>query len=73
MDTLAVNLGLIAIIIFQQCFYLKQIQKLVDKLMSRSYMEYQQTNQPVVTREVPQETPPLPEDLRTLQPFTVPY
>lgn len=39
---LIVILGLIACVCFQQWFYLKQIQKLIDKIMAGNYSAYSQ-------------------------------
>lgn len=57
-----VELALIGIIVFQQVYYMRQVQKLVDKLMSRSFHEYKvaETVKPreTVKKEVPQEFVP---------------
>lgn len=57
-------------IAFQQVFFLRQIQKLVDKLMSRSYTEYKTAEKPDAPLHVvaSDETP---EDMRSLQEFTI--
>lgn len=62
----AVSLGLLALIVFQQVFYLRHIQKLVDKLMSRDITEYQRAVSP--PKERVKETYPAPyaEDLSVL-------
>ena len=58
--------GAIAIIAAQQYFFLMQIQKLIDKVMSRSYTEYIKADKPSVNFQLPQDPP---EDLRSLQEF----
>lgn len=67
--SLVLVVALILIVGYQQWFFTRQIQLLVDKLMSRSFAEYQQANTPIPPRNVVQVPPPIPEDLRTLQPF----
>lgn len=37
------TIALLAVIVLQQLFYMRQVQKLVDKLMSRNYAEYSQS------------------------------
>jgi hypothetical protein len=54
------------VIVYQQIFWSRQVQKLVDKLMSRSYTEYFQTQNPkppVERFQIPEER----EDLGALQ------
>ena len=60
---------LLAFIAGQQFFFLRQIQKLVDKIMSRSFTEYVMAKEP----QKPKISVPLdePEDLRTLQEFSL--
>lgn len=41
-----VALGLIALNVYQFFFWSRQVQKLVDKLMSRNYAEYVQVTKP---------------------------
>lgn len=67
MDVYAIAV-LCALLAAQQIFYLWQIQKLVDKLMSRSYTEYATAKVPPIKVEVPADPP---EDLRTLQEFSM--
>lgn len=64
-----VELALAGIVVFQQVFFMRQIQKLVDKAMSRDFAEYKKaTDKPEkVTVQLQSE---LPEDLRTLQGIT---
>ncbi len=62
---------LTALIVFQQVYFMRQIQKLVDKLMSRDFSEYQTAVTPKPPRAKVQETAPLPEDLRVLQGFHI--
>lgn len=60
---------LVGIVVYQQIFFTKQIQTLVDKLMSRSFNEYQSALKPPAPRV--QMSPEIPEDLRTLQEFSL--
>lgn len=57
---------LIALIAWQQW----QIQKLIDKLMSRSYTEYVAATKPYEAPRVPTENEP-PEDLGALPNFSL--
>lgn len=67
MSELAIGfVALATLYAFQQFFFLKQIQKLVDKVMSRSFGEYQRAQEPV--SRVKMDAAPA-EDLRTLQEF----
>lgn len=63
-------IALCALLAVQQVFYLHQIQKLVDKLMSRSYTDYTAAKTPPkeIRVQVPAEPP---EDLRILQEFSL--
>lgn len=63
------DLILIAIIVAQQGFYLWQIQKLLDKAMSRSYTEYTQAKRPPKPRGEAIDSSP-DEDLGALQEFS---
>lgn len=59
----------LSFLFIQQFFFMRQIQKLVDKVMSRSYTEYVKSS---VSAPVPQQikiSEDVPEDLRTLQEF----
>ncbi len=47
---MSVELGLLGVLIFQQLYFMWQIQKLVDKLMSRSYTEYAKATEPSTPR-----------------------
>lgn len=40
--------GLVGLNVFQMVYWSRQVQKLVDKLMSRNYHEYVQTTQPIL-------------------------
>ena len=59
---------LVGLLAWQQYFFSKQIHALLDKLMSRSFTEYQQAKEPINNKrlQVPLD---LPEDLRSLQEF----
>jgi hypothetical protein len=65
----AVILLLVGIVVYQQFFFTRQNQQLVDKLMSRSFNEYQTAKNPPPPRV--QISNEIPEDLRPLQEFTV--
>lgn len=56
-----------AALFYQQLFYLKQIQVLLDKAMSRSFTEYKNAEVPKAPRVIVDNSPP--EDLRVLQEF----
>lgn len=63
----AVILVLVGVIVYQQHFFTRQIQTLVDKLMSRSFGEYQAVKNPPPPRaQIPTD---VPDDLRGLQEF----
>lgn len=57
-----------AVIIIQQLFFMRQVQKLIDKLMSRNYFEYESAKPRAEKLEVklPKDNE-LPDDLRVLQ------
>lgn len=65
----SVLLGLIGLlvgfIIYQQAFFTKQVQTLVDKLMCKSFREYETTKNPPPPRVVVNNE--IPDDLRVLQ------
>jgi len=66
MDPILLVIGvLVGIIAFQQF----QIQKLVDKLMSRSFTEYQAAKKSSQGEIAVPAPPEVPEDLRALQEF----
>lgn len=62
--------ALLAVIVLQQVFFMRQVQKLVDKVMSRNYAEYSQSeklkNSENVKREFQIETEPLDDLNRVL-------
>lgn len=63
---------LCALIVYQQWFWARQNQRLVDKVMSRNYAEYHAVQQaPAVTERGILVPDPL-EDLNTLQGFGSP-
>ena len=64
--TVALLCGLLAA---QQWFYMREIQKLVDKLMSRDFGEYNRiaSPQPKLKVKLPEG---IPEDLGALKEFT---
>lgn len=59
---------LLLIVALQQAFFMWQIQKLVDKVMSRSYTEYIKAKDTTPKVQVEVEAP---EDLRSLQEFQI--
>ena len=64
-------LALCGLLGVQQAFYMWQIQKLVDKLMAKSYTEYTSDKKKGPKEiKVPLPAEP-PEDLRSLQEFTI--
>ncbi len=65
-----VNAALCGVVIHQQRFYTKQIHLLVDKLMSRSYAEYQRAATTTPKPEI-KAVPDVPDDLRVLQEFHI--
>jgi len=65
--TLMVIALLMGIIVYQQWFFMRQVQELVNKLMSRSFMEYKNTVEPPPPRVKIDDS--VPEDLRALQEF----
>ncbi len=66
MELVAIIGVLVLVITIQQVFYLRQINKLLDKLMSRSYTEYiKASDKPKFEVRAP--VMEEPEDLRTLQ------
>lgn len=67
-ESLIIILVLLSVIFIQQVYYLRQIQKLVDKLMSRSYTEYVRAEKPFERPKIASDEPL--EDLRTLQEFS---
>lgn len=68
------NAGLVTLVVLQQIYFMRQIQKLVDKLMAKSFVEYHQvTAPPVPEKPKPQMPLGIPEDLRVLQELRLPY
>ncbi len=59
---------LIGVIVYQEYFFTKQIQKLVDKLMSRDFTQYQATIAPPPPRV--QLPAGVPDDLNALKDFS---
>ncbi len=57
-----------ALLLIQHFFFLRQIQKLIDKLMSRDFSEYNAANKKVIEKTIKIPSEPA-EDLRTLQTF----
>ncbi len=64
------NLAMAALLIWQQVFFTKQIQLMINKLMSRDYADYERVATPAPPRPiiVPSEAP---EDFRPLQEFNL--
>lgn len=59
---------LVGLLVFQQVYFMRQVQKLLDKLMSRSYTEYKSAEKPV-QRTIKQELV-IPEDMGPLTEFS---
>lgn len=57
--------------VFQLVYWSRQVQKLVDKLMSRDYHTYELSKQPVLTPPKPQAAEEPNEDLAPLTDFGV--
>lgn len=53
-----IPLALVGLLVFQQVFFMRQVQKMIDKIMSRNFVEYKQM-----------ETPPLPRAAQPPMPF----
>jgi hypothetical protein len=58
---------LIAVIIAQHFFYMREINKLINKLMSRDYFDYSRAEKPLAEQPKKDAPPELPEDLSILQ------
>ena len=67
---IAIIIAMICIVALQQFFFMHEIHKLVDKVMSRSYTEYVQAKTPIERPQIRLDTEPA-DDLRTLQEFTI--
>lgn len=66
LSPLLLSFVLAGLLVFQQIYFMRQIQKLVDKAMSRDFAEYHRVTQPVPERpKLPDYSPP-PEDLNVL-------
>lgn len=62
---------LCGLLLFQQCFYLRQINLLINKLMSRNYQEYALVDKPKDSkRDKIQIVSEPAEDLRVLEGFS---
>lgn len=62
-------LTLVALIAYQHWFYSREIQKLVDKVMSRDFGEYNRTaNPPPIKIKLPEQV--IPEDLGPMREFS---
>lgn len=69
---LAVFATLLVLLVAQHFFFLRQIQKLVDKLMSRDFHDYQRSiEKPEIKPRVQLPIDP-PEDLGSLHGFQIP-
>jgi hypothetical protein len=58
---------LILVIIAQHFFYMREINKLINKLMSRDYFDYSRVEKPLAEKPKKDAAPELPEDLSILQ------
>lgn len=61
-----------ALIIALHFFYSREIQLLLNKLMSRDYADYKRATDPIPPREQPAQPLPPPEDMSVLQNFQLP-
>lgn len=61
---------MVSLLVYQQWFYLREIQKLVDKLMSRDFGEYNRTANPApkIKIKLPEA---VPEDMGALKEFGI--
>lgn len=62
-------LGLLGLNVFQTIYWSRQVQKLVDKVMSGSYAQYKSSETIAPTQVKAQHSDDTPEDLRILQDF----
>ncbi len=65
----SIVITLVGLLVFQQVYFMRQVQKLLDKLMSRSYTEYKAAEKPV-SRPAKQIYSPA-EDMGPLQDFSI--
>ncbi len=63
-----IEIALLGLLLMQQVYYMRQVQKLIDKLMSRSYHEFVGATKPQAKREIKLPTEPA-EDLGVLTGF----
>lgn len=70
---MSAELALVVLLVVQQAFYMWQIHKLMNKLMSRNYFDYEASKpkMPAKRKEVMQ-VPEDTEEMGILQPFLVP-
>lgn len=61
--------AIVGILIFQQFFYMRQIQKLVDKMMCRSLSEYNNASAPKKEVKIKLQDEYVDNGLRTLDDF----
>lgn len=62
-------LGLLGLNVFQTIYWSRQVQKLVDKVMSGSYAQYKSSETIGPAQVKAQHSDDTPEDLRILQDF----
>lgn len=62
---------LVAMLMYQQFFFMRHIQRLVDKVMSRDYRDYVTTQEPPVVQRSAANDQGAPEDLGVLQGFGI--
>ncbi len=68
LDSLVI-ITLSSLLVFQQVYFMRQVQKLLDKLMSRSYTEYKLADKPIPSRGIAKENVML-EDMGPLTEFS---
>ncbi len=64
----ALEITLVVLLGAQQAFYMFQVQRLIDKLMSRNYFEFKQAEQPIIQRKPTVDQSP-DEDIGSLAEF----
>ena len=66
-----ISFTLVGLIVFQQIYFMRQIQKLVDKLMSKSFAEYKQAEKPAIVKKRQENLLPeyMKEDMGPLSEF----
>lgn len=66
---LPVILTLVALVVWQQIFWARQVHDLVDKLMSKSFAEYRQARAPKEPKAPKAPVIEVPEDMGSISGF----